>query len=73
MASAFTSRGLLQTSLWKKNIPINYMLQDDEKATAWNFELTLPSAVSARYVLYRITPQRTVCVSELQALDRIDV
>ena len=35
----FTSRGLLQTSLWKKNIPINYMLQDDEKATAWNFEL----------------------------------
>ncbi len=47
------------------------MLQDDEKATAWNFELTLPSAVSARYVLYRITPQRTVCVSELQALDRI--
>ena len=47
------------------------MLQDDEKATAWNFELTLPSAVSARYVLYRITPQRTVCVSELQVLDRI--
>ena len=69
--TAFTSRGVLQTSLWKKNIPINYMLQDDEKATAWNFELTLPSAVSARYVLYRITPQRTVCVSELQALDRI--
>ena len=58
-------------SLWKKDIPINYMLQDDERATAWNFELTLPSAVSARYVLYRITPQRTVCVSELQALDRI--
>ncbi len=69
--TAFTSRGVLQTSLWKKNIPINYMLQDDEKATAWNFELTLPSAVSARYVLYRITPQRTACVSELQALDRI--
>jgi regulation of enolase protein 1 (concanavalin A-like superfamily) len=69
--AAFTSRGVLQTSLWRKTIPINYMLQDDEKATAWNFELTLPSAVSARYVLYRITPQRTVCVSELQALDRI--
>jgi hypothetical protein len=69
--TTFTSRGVLQTSLWKKNIPINYMLQDDEKATAWNFELTLPAAVSARYVLYRITPQRTVCISELQALDRI--
>ena len=35
----FTSRGLLKTSLWKKDIPINYMLQDDGRATGWNFEL----------------------------------
>ena len=48
----FTSQGLLQTSLWKKDVPINYMLQDDETATAWNFELTLPTAVAARYVRY---------------------
>ena len=45
---SFVSQGLLQTSLWRKDIPINYMLQDDEKATAWNFELTIPAAASAR-------------------------
>ena len=68
---AYTSRGLLGTSLWKKDIPINYMLPDDEKATAWNFELVLPVPVEARYVTYHITPKRILCASELQVLDRI--
>jgi regulation of enolase protein 1 (concanavalin A-like superfamily) len=67
---SFASQGNLQTSLWKKNVPINYMLQDDERATAWNFELTVP-AVTARYVLYRVTPRRDLCISELQVFDRI--
>jgi hypothetical protein len=68
----FANQGPLPTSLWKKDIPINHMLQDDETATGWNFEQTLPSAVQARYVRYHITPKRTLCVSELQAFDRID-
>jgi len=68
----FTSQGLLNTSLWKKDIPINHMLQDDEKATAWNFGLIFPAAVNARYVKYRVTPKRSLCISELQVLDRIE-
>ena len=47
------------------------MLPDDEKATAWNFELVLPVPVEARYVTYHITPKRILCASELQVLDRI--
>jgi hypothetical protein len=69
---AFVSRGLLQTSLWKKDIPINHMLQDDEKATAWNFERTVSPPVSARYVRYHVTPKRILCASELQVLERVD-
>ena len=68
---SFQSRGLLQTSLWKKDVPINYMLRDDGTATAWNFELQPGSPVQARYVTYHITPARVVCVSELQVLDRV--
>jgi hypothetical protein len=67
----FVSRGFLQTSLWKKDVPINHMLQDDERATGWNFEL-ITAPVSARYVTYRVTPKRILCASELQVLDLID-
>ena len=69
--AAFQSRGFLQTSLWKKDIPINYMLRDDETATAWNFELLPGAPVPARYVRYHMTPARAMCVSELQVLDRL--
>lgn len=68
---SFASQGLLQTALWKKDVPINYMLMDDEKATAWNFERTIATPVSARYVRYRITPNRILCSSELQVFDKI--
>jgi PKD repeat protein len=67
----FASQGYLNTSLWNKNVPINHMLQDDERATAWNFELTLAAPVSARYVRYRAMPMRSLCVSELQVMDLI--
>ena len=68
----FISQGFLQTSLWRKDIPVNYMLQDDETATGWNFEQTSMAPVQARYVRYHITPKRSMCVSELQVFDRID-
>ena len=67
----FESRGTLQTALWRKDVPINHMLQDDERATGWNFELLLPAQVSARFVRYRATPKRNLCISELQVLDRV--
>jgi len=59
-------------SLWRKDIPINHMLQDDEKATGWNFEYALPAPVTTRHVRYHMTPKRTLCVSELQVFDRVD-
>ena len=67
----FSSRGVLNTALWRKDIPVNHMLPDDEKATGWNFEQRLAEPVTARYVRYRATPKRTLCVSELQVLDRL--
>ena len=67
----FSSQGLLQTLLWRKDVPINYMVMDDGKATAWNFERRLASPVSARFVRYRATPMRILCASELQVFDRI--
>ncbi len=69
--TTFVTRGTLDTSLWKKDIPINHMLLDDETAQGWNFELTTPP-VQARFVRYHVTPARILCVSELQVLDRVD-
>jgi hypothetical protein len=67
----YTSRGVLNTALWTKDVPINHMLQDDESSSGWNFELVLPAQVQARYVKYHVTPRRNLCVSELQVLDSI--
>jgi len=70
--TSFASQGFLQTGLWRKDVPINYMLQDDETSSAWNFELDLPTPAVARYVRYHVTPKRILCASELQVFDRID-
>ena len=40
----FASQGVMPLSLWKKDIPINHMLQDDGKATGWNFEVQAAGA-----------------------------
>ena len=49
----YVSRGTFDTWMRRKDVPINYMLMDDERATGWNFELLLPSQVQARYVRYQ--------------------
>ena len=71
--AGFQSQGMLQTSLWKKDIPINHMLQDDERATGWNFERALAAPVpEVRYVRFRLNQVRSnPCISELQVLDRV--
>jgi len=69
--AVFASQGELQTSLWKKDVPVNYMLPDDEKATAWNFERTIAVPVEARYVRYHLSPKRILCASELQVFDSV--
>jgi hypothetical protein len=68
---AYTSRGSFDLNLRRKDIPINHMMPDDETATGFLYALMPPEPVEARYVQYRITPQRTLTVSEVQVLDAI--
>jgi probable HAF family extracellular repeat protein len=70
--SRYDDRGDMPMSVWRKDIPINYMLQDDETATGWNFEYRLGASVPARYVRYHFTSNRILCASELQVFDHID-
>ena len=67
----YTSRGFFDLNLRYKDIPFNYMLPDDETATGFLYALTPPEPVDARYVQYKITPQRILTVSEVQVLDSI--
>lgn len=48
------------------------MLADEETARGWNFEKALDGPVRARYVRFRLTPNRIVGVTEVQALDRLE-
>jgi hypothetical protein len=68
---AFTSRGRFDTKLWRKDIPLNHLLPDDETAQGWNFELRMSQPIKARYVRFVLQPHRIVSVSEIQALDFI--
>ena len=67
----YTSRGFFDLNLRYKDIPFNYMLPEDETATGFLYALTPPEPVDARYVQYKITPQRTLTVSEVQVLDSL--
>ena len=67
----YTSQGFFDLNLRWKDIPINHMLPDDETATGFLYALTSPEPVEARYVRFKITPQRILTVSEVQVLDSI--
>jgi hypothetical protein len=62
---------MFELNLWRKDIPINHFVTDEETARAWNYERILSKPVSARYVKYKVTPRRAVCVTEVQALKYI--
>jgi len=65
----YVSHGQFDFDLRRKDIPINHMLPDDETAKGFNFTKLLPAPVSARFVRFKLTPRRTVGISEVQALD----
>jgi hypothetical protein len=71
-AGQYSSRGFFNLNLRWKDIPVNHMMPDDETATGFLYELTPPEPVEARYIQYRITPERTLTVSEVQVLDAIE-
>jgi len=68
---SYTSLGTFTLNLRRKDIPANHLLPDDETATGPIYELIPATPVEARYVRYRITPQRSLIVSEVEVLDRI--
>ena len=45
------------------------MKPDDEMLTGYTFRLIPEKPVQARYVRYKITPARNICVTELEVLD----
>jgi hypothetical protein len=65
----YTSQGFFKLNLRHKDVPVNHMLPDDETATGWLYDLVLGRPVEARYVRFRITPARSLTVSEVQVLD----
>ncbi len=67
----FVSQGFFNLNLRRKDIPINHMMPDDETATGFTYELIPKEPVQARYVRFKIGPQRTMTVSEVQVLDSI--
>ncbi|HWH69014.1 MAG TPA: discoidin domain-containing protein, partial [Candidatus Sulfotelmatobacter sp.] len=67
----YRSQGCFNLNLRWKDLPANHFWPDEEIITAHLFELVLPSPVEARYVRFKVTPERTLTVSEVEALDFI--
>jgi hypothetical protein len=67
----FVSQGFFNLNLRHKDIPINHMMPDDETATGFTYELIPKEPVQTRFVRFKIGPQRTMTVSEVQVLDSI--
>jgi hypothetical protein len=55
--------------LFKKDIPLNFMMPDNEALAAYNFVLPLAAPVDARFVKYKLRPRRMMGVTEVQVLD----
>ncbi|HUS35653.1 MAG TPA: discoidin domain-containing protein [Verrucomicrobiae bacterium] len=67
----FTSQGFFNFNLRWKDLPVNHFWPDEEIIAAHNFELIPKSPVNARYVRFKVYPERSVTVSEVEVLDSI--
>jgi hypothetical protein len=67
----FTSAGKFDFHLRWKDVPVNYMWNDEETFAAHNHRLLLPQPVEARYVRFNVTPSRKMVISEVQVLDGV--
>jgi len=68
----FKSAGNFDFRLYWKDIPVNYVWNDEETFKAHNFMLALAAPVEARYVKYKVASARTLGITELQVLDSYD-
>ncbi len=71
--STFKSAGFLQTDLRRKDIPVNFMMPDNEQLTGATFRFIPEKPIKTRYVQYRVTNKRAFDVTELEVLDRIEL
>jgi hypothetical protein len=67
----YDSQGYFDLKLLWKDIPVNHIWPDEETICAPNYLLVPPAPIQARYVVFRITPQRFLSVSEVQVLDSV--
>lgn len=67
----FRSRGFFDLNLRWKDLPVNHFWPDEEVIAGHLFEHILPEPVRARYVRFKVTPERALTVSEVEVLDRI--
>ncbi|HUV38594.1 MAG TPA: hypothetical protein VMY39_03230, partial [Planctomycetota bacterium] len=67
----YVSHGMVNQDLRLKDVPINHFMPDDMSSGGWNFELIPENPVKCRYVKFKVTPRRTVAVTEVQALEFI--
>ncbi len=67
----FTNQGFFDLNLRWKDLPANHFWPDEEVIAGHNFELIPPKPVEARYVKFKVTPERALTVSEVEVLDFI--
>jgi hypothetical protein len=67
----FTSHGFFNFNLRWKDLPVNHFWPDEEVIAAHNFELIPKAPVDARYVRFKLQPERSITVSEVEVLDSI--
>jgi hypothetical protein len=67
----FVSQGFFDLNLRWKDLPANHFWPDEEVICGHNFELILSKPVEARFVKFKVTPERSLTVSEVEVLDSI--
>jgi hypothetical protein len=67
----YTSRGHLNTNIRLKDIPVNFMLPDDETLCGDTFRFIPEKPITSRYVKYKVTSPRIFCATEIEVLDSI--
>jgi hypothetical protein len=67
----FTSQGYFNFNLRWKDLPVNHFWPDEEVIAAHNFELIPKVPVTARFVRFKVYPERSITVSEVEVLDSI--
>jgi hypothetical protein len=67
----FTPVGFLKTDLFQKDIPMNFMLPDNEELTGGTFRCIPEKPMPARYVQFKVTNNRVFVATEIEVLDAI--